>query len=94
DRSSAYETLQGRAAQAQQQADTAAAQAEAERQRAAAEKVREREETREARAAPRPRASGRQSMGEAFATSLLRTIANQAGREIMRGLMGGLSRRR
>ena len=32
--------------------------------------------------------------GEAFATSLLRTIANQAGREIMRGLMGGLSRRR
>jgi DNA helicase HerA-like ATPase len=94
DRASAYETLQGRAVQAQQQADTAAAQAETERQRAAAEKVREREEARETRAAPRPRASNRQSMAEAFAVSLIRTVANQAGREIMRGLMGSMSRRR
>jgi uncharacterized protein len=94
DRASAYETLQGRAIQAQQQSDTAAAQAEAERQRAAAEKVREREDARETRAAPRARTSSRQSMTEAFASSLIRTIANQAGREIMRGLMGGMRRRR
>ena len=94
DRDSAYEILQGRAAQAQQQASQAAAGVEAERQRAAAEKVREREEAREARAAPRPRASNRQSVAEAFATSLVRTIASQAGREIMRGLLGGMTRRR
>jgi len=94
DRDSAYEVLQGRAAQAQQQASQAAATAEAERQRAAADKVRDREEARETRAAPRPRASSRQSMTETFAKSLLRTIASQAGREIMRGLLGGMSRRR
>lgn len=75
DRASAFEVLQGRAAQAQQQA-------EVENQRAAEEKVRA------------PRASNRQSMGETFAKSLLRTIASTAGREIMRGLLGGLSRRR
>jgi len=90
DRASAYETLQGRAVEARQQADAAADAAQDERERLAAQKARD----REVRAAPRPRASGRQSMGEAFATSLLRTIANQAGREIMRGLMGGMSRRR
>jgi hypothetical protein len=33
-------------------------------------------------------------MAEAFAVSLIRTVANQAGREIMRGLMGSMSRRR
>ena len=94
DRASAYETLQGRAVQAQQQADAAADQVEQDRQRAAQDKVRQREEAQDARAAPRPRASSRQSMGETFAKSLLRTIASQAGREIMRGLLGGMSRRR
>ena len=94
DRASAYETLQGRAVQAQQQAAAAADQAEQERQRAAEEKVRAREEARESRAAPRPRASSRQSMGETFAKSLLRTVASQAGREIMRGLLGSMTRRR
>ena len=94
DRASAYEVLQGRAAQAQQQADAAASQADLERQRAAEDKVREREAAQAARATPRPRASSRQSMGETFAKSLLRTIASQAGREIMRGVLGGLSRRR
>jgi len=98
DRASAYETLQGRAAQAQKDAAAAASAAEAERQRAAEEKVRERERAREEREdarASRPRASAsRQGMAETFAKSLLRTVASQAGREIMRGLLGGLSRRR
>ena len=94
DRVSAYETLQGRALQAQQQADAAEDLAEAERAQAAAAKVREREATRQAQTSPaRPRASSRQGMGETFAKSLLRTVATQAGREIMRGLLGGLRRR-
>ncbi|PZR36821.1 helicase HerA-like C-terminal domain-containing protein [Caulobacter segnis] len=40
------------------------------------------------------RASGRQTMAEAFAVTLVRTVASQAGRELMRGLLGGLTRRR
>ncbi|MFN3584453.1 helicase HerA-like domain-containing protein [Phenylobacterium sp.] len=35
-----------------------------------------------------------ETMGKAFATSMLRTIGNQVGREIMRGLLGGVRRRR
>jgi len=97
DRDSAYEILQGRAQQAQRESEAEKAEAEAEKARAAEDKVREREEAREAResrAAPRARASSRQGMAETFAKSLLRTVASQAGREIMRGLMGGLKRRR
>jgi len=40
--------------------------------------------------APRARASNRQSMGEAFAKSMLRTIGSQVGRELIRGVLGGL----
>ena len=40
------------------------------------------------------RASNRQTMAEAFAVTLVRTVASQAGRELMRGLLGGLTRRR
>ncbi|PTS83267.1 MULTISPECIES: helicase HerA-like domain-containing protein [unclassified Caulobacter] len=97
DRDSAYEILQGRAQQAQRESDAEKAEAEAEKARAAEDRIREREEAREAResrAAPRARASSRQGMAETFAKSLLRTVASQAGREIMRGLMGGLKRRR
>lgn len=78
DRESAYEILRDRALQARRQAD--------------ADRV-EAEEARDARAA-RPRAATRQSMAEAFAVTLVRTVASQAGRELMRGLLGGLSRRR
>jgi DNA helicase HerA-like ATPase len=39
-----------------------------------------------------PRASNRQGMGEAFAKSMLRTIGSQVGRELIRGVLGGLSR--
>ncbi|WP_419319109.1 helicase HerA-like C-terminal domain-containing protein [Caulobacter sp. ErkDOM-E] len=94
DRGSAYEVLQGRAQDALRQTDAAQDAAEAEKVRIAEEKVRAREEARETRAAPRPRASNRQGMAETFAKSLLRTVASQAGREIMRGLLGGLKRGR
>lgn len=96
DRESAYEILQGRAAAAQRDAQAAADAAEAERRREAEDKIRERERVREEREAraSRPRASTRQGMGETFAKSLLRTAANQIGREIMRGLLGGMKRRR
>ncbi len=41
--------------------------------------------------APRARAApNRQGMGEAFAKSMLRTIGSQLGRELIRGVMGGL----
>ncbi|MCR5878071.1 DUF853 domain-containing protein [Phenylobacterium sp. J367] len=43
------------------------------------------------RRAPAPRASNRQGMGEAFAKSMLRTLGSQVGREIMRGILGGLA---
>jgi DNA helicase HerA-like ATPase len=94
DRASAYEILQGRAQETLRQTQVAQDAAEDEKQRAAEEKVRAREETRTARANPRPRASSRQGMAETFAKSLLRTVASQAGREIMRGLMGSLKRSR
>jgi hypothetical protein len=32
-------------------------------------------------------------MAETFAKQLLRTVASQAGREIMRGMLGGIRRR-
>jgi len=41
--------------------------------------------------APRARASSRQTMTEAFASTLVRTVASQVGRELMRGLLGGLT---
>ncbi|MBU4434052.1 MAG: DUF853 domain-containing protein, partial [Alphaproteobacteria bacterium] len=94
DRASAYEVLQGRAQETLRQTQVAQDAAEAEQQRAAEDKVRAREETRSARTTPRPRASSRQGMAETFAKSLLRTVASQAGREIMRGLMGSLKRSR
>jgi DNA helicase HerA-like ATPase len=93
DRDSAYEILQGRAQQAQHQADAAREEAEEDKREAAEAKIREREDAREVRAS-RPRASNRQSVAEAFAVTLVRTVASQAGRELMRGLLGGLTRRR
>ncbi|MDP3384546.1 MAG: DUF853 family protein, partial [Phenylobacterium sp.] len=45
--------------------------------------------------ARRSRSSGgsRQSLGEAFTKSVLRTVGSQIGREIVRGMLGGLRRR-
>ena len=45
------------------------------------------------RAEPRPRASNRQTMVEAAAKSLVRSVASQLGRELMRGMLGGIRRR-
>lgn len=50
------------------------------------------------RQAPRqpaaPRGSNRQSVGEAFAKSVARTVGNQLGRQVMRGLLGAILRGR
>ena len=75
DRESAFEVLQ--------KARAAATAAEA---RAAEPEVEDEPERR----APAARASNRQGMGEAFAKSMLRTIGSQVGRELIRGVLGGL----
>jgi DNA helicase HerA-like ATPase len=76
DRESAYEVLQ-------QQAEAAVEAAKEEAERAAAEKA-----ARAAESPPRRRSSGRQSTGEAFLKSTMRTVGNTIGREISRNLMG------
>lgn len=45
------------------------------------------------RAPAAPRASSRQSVGEAFAKSMVRTVGNQLGRQVVRGLLGAILRR-
>ncbi len=82
DRESAYEKLKARAAAAQPQ-DEAQAPRESAAPAARAPA---------GRAAARP--SGRQSMLETFAKQMIRTVASTAGREIMRGMLGGIKRRR
>jgi hypothetical protein len=47
--------------------------------------------SRAERPAPAPRASSRMGMGEAFAKSMLRTLGSQVGRELIRGVLGGLA---
>ena len=55
-----------------------------------------------AKTTPEPRAparrsgggGSRQGLGEAFTKSVLRTVGSQIGREIVRGMLGGLRRRR
>ena len=82
DRESAYEKLKARAVAAQPQ-DEAQAPRESAAPAARAPA---------GRAAARP--SGRQSMLETFAKQMIRTVASTAGREIMRGMLGGIKRRR
>jgi DNA helicase HerA-like ATPase len=81
DRESAFERLQARTAQvaAQKQADAGA-------------KAQAREQTHAGAEARRnmPRPSNRQSMGEAFTKSLVRAAASQAGRQLIRGVLGSL----
>jgi len=84
DRESAFEVLKSRAAAAAQApaAPTGSPwgdSAPAPRQRAPA--------------APRPRASNRQSMGEAFTKSLLRQAGSTIARELMRGILGSMKKR-
>ncbi|MDD3836258.1 MAG: helicase HerA-like domain-containing protein [Phenylobacterium sp.] len=82
DRESAFEMLKQRAERAQAQAEAAPARKAA----------RDPEPDRER--APRARTTRtREGAGEAFAKSLMRSIGSQIGREIMRGVLGGLKRR-
>ncbi len=86
DRESAYEKLQARAAAAQAPEDAPAANSPWNPGPVSAPAPRQRAE-------PKPRASSRQSMGEAFAKSLLRQAGSTIARELMRGIMGGLKKR-
>jgi DNA helicase HerA-like ATPase len=78
DRDSAHERLQARA----------------ERQAAEAPPVKAAPEPRQPAQSSRSRSrSGGQGLGEAFTKSVLRTVGSQIGREIVRGMLGGLRRR-
>jgi DNA helicase HerA-like ATPase len=88
DRESAYEKLQARAAAAAE-----AVEAPVRRAAEPASPWRGAAPERE-RAQPRARASNRQGMGEAFAKSLLRQAGSTIARELMRGVMGSLKKRR
>lgn len=100
DRESAHEVLAARAA------DLAEAEAAAERRTEAARQPptrapqrraapsRSRSQDWDSEPARAPRSSGRQTMTEAFASTLVRTVASSVGRELMRGMLGGLRRRR
>jgi DNA helicase HerA-like ATPase len=81
DRESAFEILT-------QKAKAAAAAVEAD------EPVSRSSGARQPSEARRSAGGSRQSMVETFAKSLIRTVASTAGREIMRGLLGGMKRRR
>ena len=87
DRESAEEVLAARHARADA-AEARADAAEAPVGRAPAGRAPARE-----RAAPRPRASNRQSPMEALTKSVLRTAGSTLTRELLRGLLGGLKRR-
>lgn len=87
DRESAFEVL---ARQAEQAAAAAAEQARRQREEEAAESSRRETE----RSARRRSGSRRQSSGEAFMKSTLRTIGSTLGRELVRGVLGGLLGRR
>ena len=81
DRDSAYEMLARRKEELERK-----------REQAAAEAARQKEEQDAARRASR--GSRRQSTGEAFITSLARTIGTQVGRSIIRGILGSITGRR
>jgi DNA helicase HerA-like ATPase len=82
DRESAYEKLQARAAAAAAPAPAPVTAGSPEPAPAPRPK-----------AAPKPRASNRQSMGEAFTKSLLRQAGSTIARELMRGVLGSLKKR-
>ncbi len=94
DRVSAFERLQAKAA------DAAAEKAE-EAERSASSREREYKKARRYQPASTPRRksapkrrSSRQSVGEAFAKSVARTVGSQVARSLVRGVLGGLFRGR
>ncbi|WP_374575080.1 helicase HerA-like domain-containing protein [Phenylobacterium sp.] len=95
DRESAFELLKARAEKAADAKEAAAAQAKADKEAAAEEAAREREARRSERLPPSrapARRSSRQTAGEAFAISMVRTIGTTVGRELIRGVLGSLKK--
>jgi len=80
DRESAFEMLAAQAEAAAKEAETREAEARRQAESEAAEK---------AEKSPRRR-SNRQGVGEAFIKSTMRSIGSRLGRELTRGLLGGL----
>lgn len=90
-RESAEEILKARRAQAERiEAETASAAAEA---KATEKAARSAPAPTHERAAPRPRASSRQTPMEALTKSVLRTAGTTITRELLRGVLGSLKRR-
>ncbi len=90
-RESAEEVLKARRAQADRiEAETASAAAEA---KAAEKPARSAPAPTRERAAPRARASSRQTPMEALTKSVLRTAGTTITRELLRGVLGSLKRR-
>ncbi len=85
DRESAYEVLQRKTAQAQEQAA---------RQKEAEMREKQREAQARAEKAPAPRRSTRASPVEAAMTSMARSVATSLGRALVRGILGSLTRGR
>ncbi len=99
DRESAFELLKARAEAGQRQAEADMAAAETQARREAEDRAWEKQQAQRERQertrapAPRARSSSRESVGEAFAKSMLRSIGSQVGRELLRGVLGSLKRR-
>jgi len=83
DRESAHEILTARAEALTREREAAEAQAAAEKEREKAAKSKR----------SSSRGSSRQSVGETFAKSLARAVGGRLGREILRGVLGSLTRR-
>ncbi|MEE9266784.1 MAG: helicase HerA-like domain-containing protein [Gammaproteobacteria bacterium] len=62
-----------------------------ERAEKAAKQTQERDTSDAGRASKKP-GRRRQSIGEAFIKSLARTVGNQIGRQLMRGILGSMKR--
>jgi len=85
DRESAYEKLAERAEKAVASEKAAKVMAEQEKQAAKAQKKAEKQQR-----ANRPRKSNRQSVGEAFLKSTMRSIGRSIGTKLVRGILGSL----
>ncbi len=94
DRESAEEVLAARAQAAATAADQAAAAAAAAKQAEAAAKPTPRPESAPRPAPARPRASDRDSLAEALGKSVMRAAGSQLGRDIARGILGNMLKRR
>jgi len=91
DRDSAFELLAARTEAAAERAEREAAQKSAEQARQAQEKAAQKEAEREAREQrKRSSGSGRQSAGEAFVKSTLRSVGRSLGSRLVRGILGSL----